>query len=123
MECNYHRILDILYDNVWERINDHYEWQFFWYWLGDESNLSRIYKESFEQVIGQLTPEQIVIVEKKGVNLEKAIGKWGGKWNTDHPDLPNDTNMPILCLMQKIREYIVYQLNKPDIVAIIGREC
>ena len=123
MECNYHRILDILYDNVWERINDHYEWQFFWYWLGDESDLARVYKESFEQVIGQLTPEQIVIVEKKGVNLEKAIEKWGGKWKTDHPGIPRDTNMPILCLMQKIREHIVYQLHKPDIVAIIGRQC
>lgn len=94
----------------------------FRYWLGDESDLARVYKESFEGVIGQLTPEQIELVEKKGMNLEKTIEKWGGKWKTDHPALPNE-KMPITCLMHKIREHIVYQLNKPDIVAIIGRQC
>lgn len=121
-ECNYHKVLESLYDSVWHRIDNHYQWEFFFYWLGDESELDRIYNEVFEEVLGELTPAQGAILGKKGVNLEKAIGKWCGKWTTEHPELPNQ-NMPKICLSKKIHEHLMYQLSRPDIVEIIGRKC
>lgn len=123
MECKYHTIIDVLNAAVCERIEIHYNWQFFDYWLGDESNLGRRYKESFEEVIGEpLNEAQNTLLENKGRNLEKMIGKWSYKWHTDHPDLQNQ-NMPIFCLKKKIHEYLINQLKKPDIIAILGNPC
>lgn len=123
MECKYHTILNSLYEVIWDRIESHYNWSMFCYWLGDESDLATRYKETFEQVVETpLTPEQIKLLEKKGCNLEVMIGKWCGKWKENHPHLENET-MPESCLKLKIFEHIIYQLNKPDIIAIIGPSC
>ena len=123
MECNYHNTLDTVFHSVWERIHTHYIMNFFDYWLGDESDLSNIYKEVFEVVLGNpLTPEDRTIVEKKGINLENAIGKWCSKWKREHPDI-QDGRLPRDCLKQKIHEYLIKQFNKPDIIRIIGAPC
>jgi hypothetical protein len=123
MDCKYHAIIDILNRAVCERIEEHYTWDFFWYWLGDESNLGRRYKESFEEVIGEpLNDTHIALLENKGRNLEKMIGKWSYKWHRDNPALQNE-NMPIFCVKKKIHEYLINQLKKPDIIEIIGNPC
>jgi len=123
MECKYHTILESLNEVVWGRIESYYNWEMFELWLGDESNLARRYKETFEQVVETpLTEEQIALLEKKGYNLEVMIGKWCSKWKTSHPDLQNE-KMPESCLKLKIYEHIIYQLNRPDIIAIIGPSC
>jgi len=123
MECKYHNILEKLHEVVWERINNHYDWEFFDYWLGDESNLSRRYKDTFEEFIEEpLTEAQNALLEKKGNNLETMIGKWCGKWKINNPLLQNQ-KLPQSCLKIKIYEYIIYQINKADIRQIIGNPC
>jgi hypothetical protein len=123
MECKYHTILDMLHAAIWERIDTHYDWVFFGYWLGDDSNLGFYYKETFEQIVEEpLTEEQNTLLEKKGSNLEIMICKWLSKWKTNNPEPPNE-KMPGFCLKIKIYEYIIYQLNKADIREIIGIPC
>ncbi len=119
MECKYHILLEQLTDIVWNRINTHYNWDFFNYWLGDESDLGRYYKEAFEQTLDVvLTEDQILLIEKKGRNLERMIDRWCGKWKAIY-----NTQLPILCLKSKIHVHIAYQLNKRDITDIIGIQC
>ncbi len=123
MECKYHTILEQLHEAVWERIENHYDWPLFSYWLGDDSELGSIYKEVFQEVIEeQLTEEQNMLLEKKGVNLEKMISKWCANWKENHPDF-QEQKMPHSCLRVKIYEYIICQLNKADIREIIGNPC
>jgi len=123
MDCKYHNILEKLNQVIWERIDDHYDWVFFGYWLGDESDLGDYYKETFEDFLDEpLTERQIVLIKKKGINLETMIGKWCHKWNTNNPEL-QDQKLPKSCLKVKIYEYIIYQLNKRDIIEIIGEPC
>jgi hypothetical protein len=123
MECKYHSILESLHQVVWERIDSHYDWDLFWFWLGDESNLAELYTETFEEVLeSQLTEEQNTLLKKKGENLEKMIFKWNDKWKNNNPDLQNQ-KLPKSCLKIKIYEYILYQLNKGDIRGIIGNPC
>jgi hypothetical protein len=123
MECNYHVILETLNATIWERIGTHYNWDFFDYWLGDESNLGRLYRETIEEITGEpLTEEQNTLLNKKGENLEKMIGKWCGRWERNNPGL-QDQRMPPTCLQIKIHEYIIYQFNKRDIKEIVGNPC
>jgi len=123
MECNYHVILETLNAAIWERIGTHYIWDFFDYWLGDESNLGRLYRETIEEITGEpLTEEQNTLLNKKGENLEKVIGKWCGRWERNNPGL-QDQRMPPTCLQIKIHEYIIYQFNKRDIKEIVGNPC
>jgi len=123
MECNYHNILENLHQVVWQRISAHYDWIFFWYWLGDESYLGDLYKETFEEILEEpLTGMQNDLLQKKGENLEKMIGKWCNKWKTNNPELQNQ-QLPESCLKTKIYEYIIYQLNKPDLTELIGNRC
>jgi len=123
MECTYHNILEKLHEVIWERIDNHYDWTFFDYWLGDESNLKECYKEIFEEIMEEpLTDEQNNLLDKKGRNLETMIGKWCYKWKTNNPEL-QEQKMPKLCLNRKIYEYIIYQLNKSDIKQITGNPC
>jgi len=111
-DCNYHRIFNNLYFRIYERIDHHYDWEFFDYWLGDESNLDRIYKEVFQQVMGNIfNEEQEAFLEKKGRNLQNMIGTWKVK-------CPSKS-----CVFSKMQEYISYQLKKKDIVALIGHSC
>jgi hypothetical protein len=123
MECIYHNILEQLHHVVWERIDNHYDWNMFGYWLGDESDLAGLYKETFEEIIGEsLTEAQNTLLEKKGGNLETMIGKWSYRWKTNHPEL-QEQKMPKSCLKVKIYEHLIYQLNKSDIREIIGNPC
>jgi hypothetical protein len=123
MECNYHNILETLSVVVWERIGTHYDWPFFGFWLGDESYLGDLYKETFEEIIGnQITETQITLLKKKGENLEKMIHKWCHAWKMSHQEL-QDQQLPESCLKIKIYEYIIYQLNKQDLREIIGERC
>lgn len=123
IECKYHTALESIFDTVWDKIESHYDWEFFNYWLGDESNLGRIYKETFFFLLGEtFTEEQQSRVEKKGQNLEGVIIKWLTTWKQQHPNLPNE-KMPKSCLRNKIYQYIIYQLNKPDMRQIIGNPC
>jgi hypothetical protein len=123
MECKYHNILEKIHEVLWVRINNHYDWEFFDYWLGDESNLSGCYKDTFEEFIEEpLTEAQNALLEKKGSNLEKMIGNWCYKWKKNNPELDNE-KLPKSCLKVKIYEYIIYQLNKADIRQIIGNPC
>lgn len=123
MDCIYHKILEKLNDIIWEIIENEYDSPYFSLWLGDESYLGRIYKETFEEILeGPLTDTQISIIEKNGVNLEIIINKWCKKWKTNNPELQNQ-KLPKYCLKIKIYEYIIYQLNRSDLSEIIGRPC
>jgi hypothetical protein len=123
MECKYHRILQKLHETVWNRIDSYYDWDFFWYWLGDESALGRRYREVFEEILEEpLTESQINLLNNKGGNLETMIGKWDSKWKENNPNLGNE-KIPRPCLKVKMYEHIIYQLNKPDILQIIGNRC
>lgn len=111
-DCNYHRIFYNLYFRIHERIDDHYDWEMFSYWLGDESNLGRIYKEVFQQIMGNIfNEEQQAFLEKKGRNIESMIATWRLR-------CPSKS-----CVFSKMQEYISYQLKKKDIVALIGHSC
>jgi hypothetical protein len=123
MECKYHRILEKLNDVIWNRIDSHYDWQFFGYWLGDDSRLCLSYKTVIEEILEEpLTAEQNTIIEKCGNNLESVIGKCCRKWQDNHPELQNE-KMPRFCLRIKIYQYIIYQLKKPYMISIIGNPC
>jgi len=123
MECKYHKILEELYQSLLHRVESHYEWPYFEYWLGDESYLGNIYKEKVEEILEEpLTEGQKALLEKKGENLETRIHKWCSTWKTNNPELQNQ-RMPITCLRVKIYQYLLYQLNKADMIAIIGNPC
>lgn len=123
MECKYHKVLEKLHDAIWIRINNYYDWEFFGYWLGDESNLAGYYREVFEEILDEpLTESQINLLNKKGENLENMIGKWLSKWIENNPNIQNQ-KMPKSCLNVKMYEYIIYQLNKPDMIILIGNKC
>lgn len=123
MECNYHKLILSLRCVLTLKIIEHYEWEFFSYWLGDESNLGQDYIDVFQEILGiTLTEEQQGLLQKKGENLENQIHKWRAKWKENHPELENE-NIPESCLNLKIYEYLNYQLSKPDIIRIIGRPC
>ena len=123
MECKYHRILALLYDNVSERICSRYGWIMFDLWLGDDSNLARRYVESFQNIIETpLTEEQKLLLEKKGQNLEKIIAKWRLNWKNNHSDLPND-ELPESCLCSKMLDYMTKQLMKDDLKLLIIDYC
>jgi hypothetical protein len=109
MECNYHKLVIILQEKIWERIDSYYDWELFGWWLGDESYLHAIYRNAFTNVLGSLTDYEKEVVEKKGRNLESVIGK--------------SNNLTKNCLQIKINEHIVYQLKKKDIKSIIGPPC
>lgn len=79
MECNYHVILETLNAAIWERIGTHYTWDFFDYWLGDDSNLGRLYREIIEEIKGEpLTEQQNTLLNKKGGKLRK--NDWQMVW-------------------------------------------
>jgi hypothetical protein len=123
IECKYHTALETIYDTVWEKIDSRYNWDVFDYWLADESNLGRIYEETFHLLLGDaFTDEHKSLLGKKGDNLEATIGKWLSTWKQNHPNLPNE-KMPKSCLRNKIYQYIIYQLNKPDLRILIGSSC
>lgn len=123
LDCLYHTILYKLNENIWNRIENRYDWDCFFYWLDDESNLAKIYVESFQEHIEEsLSDEQITLLQKKGYNLEKMIEKWCTKWHENNP-IFQTIKMPKSCLKLKIFEYIICQLKKKDIVAIIGEYC
>jgi len=123
MECNYHKIIEGLNEVIWDRIDSYYDWEMFRYWLGDESELGEFYVDVFEEILQtQLTEENRELIKKKGYNLEVMIGKWCAKWKSNHPETENE-KLPSNCLKIKINEYIINQMNKPDILAIIGSPC
>ena len=123
MECKYHNILKNLHEALWLRIDNYYNWEFFDYWLGDESNLGGPYKETFEEILQEpLTEAQNTLLEKKGGNLETMIGKWCSKWHANNPGLQGQ-KMPKSCLKVKMYEYIVYQLNRKDLKELVGTCC
>ena len=125
-ECKYHVLSTSISEQIYEKIENHYDWDFFYYWLGDstETNFADCYREGFESLcflysLPDLSQEQIELVENKGRNLEEAIGKWFTKF---HISRPNE-KIPLQCLKQKINEYVSYQLKKPEIRRIIGNPC
>ncbi len=123
MDCKYHTILSKLNECLWDRINSRYDWELFWYWLGDESALASRYKNIFEEVLNiTLSDEQSTIVRKLGYNMEHMIGVWSQKWHIKHPELQNQ-EMPKFCLKQKMHEFLIYQLNKKKIRSIIDDYC
>ena len=112
MECNYHKIVTTIISLVSERIDDHYNWEIFPYWLGDESNLGRIYLDTVRNLIPTINEEQVTYLEKMGSNLETQIAKWRYQQH-------NTQN----CVLVKMREYIYYQFKKPMVRAIVGQPC
>ena len=77
----------------------------------------------FEEILGSpLSDVNRELIKKKAYNLEVMIGKWCYKWMQDNPDLENE-KLPSNCLKIKIYEYIFNQMNKADIIAIIGLPC
>jgi len=125
-ECTYHIFLRTLTERIYEKLDERYNWDLFIYWLGDESNFARVYREAFEvynEIFnGQYTDEQLNLVEKKGMNLETTMGTWLQKWSADHPNIP-DGKMPLSCLKHKVYEYIVYQLKQQDMRQLVGNPC
>jgi hypothetical protein len=120
LDCLYHRILYKVNENVWNRIESKYDWDCFFYWLGDESVLGKKYVDTFQEYMDEeLTEDQINLLTKKGDNLEKMIAKWCEKWHEKYP-IFQTLKMPKECLKLKIFEYIMYQFKKPDITSIIG---
>jgi hypothetical protein len=123
MDCLYHTTLYKLNEAIWSRIESKYEWDCFFYWLGDESNLARIYVDTFEEYIDEeLTEDQKNLLTKKGDNLEKIIEKWCEKWCENNP-IFQTLKMPKDCLKLKIFEYIIHQFKQSDIVSLIGTCC
>jgi hypothetical protein len=113
----------MLIGTISERIEQHYEWPMFEYWLGDDSELSELYRQAFVAVLNEpLTNEQIALIERKGINLEKTIHSWLNIWRQNNPGLETG-KLPLFCLKHKIHEYIVYQLKQTDIREIIGVAC
>jgi hypothetical protein len=112
MDCNYHKIVPTIIHLVSERIDDHYEWDMFSYWLGDESNLGRRYVDTVRNLIPTINEEQVTYLEKMGSNLETQIGKWRSQQH-------NTKN----CVLVKMREYIYYQFKRPRARAIVGHPC
>jgi hypothetical protein len=126
-DCPYHIFLRSITHQVNESLDEHYEWQLFDYWLGDDSNFGRIYRDCISLYFSEflntpLTQEQLNIIENKGRNLEQTISKWLQKWKRNHPTLPNE-KMPLSCLKDKVGEYIAYQLKQRDIRQIVGNPC
>jgi hypothetical protein len=120
MECNYHKILERLIVAIWERIDQPYHWRFFDLWLADESDLDNVYIHVFQEILGEtFNEEQIAKIKNIGINLEKIIRKWYNKWKLNNSTLEISKR----CLKQKIYEYLIYQLNKQDIIVIIGNSC
>ena len=127
IECRYHTLLCTLTETINERLEDYYNWEFFGYWLGDESNFDGIYTDSFRNILSmffntQLNEEQRELIRNKGRNLEINIGNWLRKWKNDHPERVNE-KMPLSCLKYKIHEYIVYQLRGNDLRNLVGNPC
>jgi hypothetical protein len=101
-------------DKITEKLDGKIDWEFFIYWLGDESYFGTSYREAFQEHLEtDLTNQQIVLIERMGRNLENRIGTW----KTSNP------NISWSCLVHKIYEYLSYQLNKPNIKLIIGEYC
>lgn len=123
MDCRFHSYLGMLNEAIFERLDSHYDWELFRYWLGDESNLSKVYTDTYELVFQtELTVEQKNILIKKGDNLEEKIRKWRSQWKAKHPELTNEY-ISLYCLKIKIQEYLIYQLNKPEVTAFLGEPC
>lgn len=128
IECTYHTILTTITEEINQRLEDNYNWQFFDLWINDDTEISfgRIYREAFEiyneMIHQQFTQEQLDIVENKGRNLQQVIVRWLNKWKENHPNLPNE-KMPLSCLRYKIHEYIIYQLKQRDMRQIVGNPC
>jgi hypothetical protein len=124
-ECKYHMFLTTLTEEISEKLDDHYNWQFFHYWLGDESNFGGVYRGAFEiynEIFnGNFTEEQLELVANKGRNLEHTIKGWLERWKARHPN--DEGKMPLSCLKHKVYEYIVYQLKQPDMRELVGRAC
>ncbi len=122
--CKYHSALQYLHERVFERFEEHYDWEFFDLWFGDDSYFDSIYRQVFATILSPevLTPEQREIVERKGRNLEETIKKWLRKWKDAHPNLPNE-KMPIECIKEKMYAYIAYQLKQRDLRQIVGNPC
>lgn len=98
---------------VMESLIEHYDWQFFEWWLGDESYFDQTYKNVFQSELAtELTQQQTEIIEKSGRNLEDKIRKWTFNNEIDIEDLSH-----------KIYEYITYQLKRQNIRDIIGVAC
>jgi len=127
LECRYHSLLTMITEEVFEKLDSHYEWQFFGFWLGDESEFGRVYREGFalfwDMILhSTLTDEQRTMIESKGRNLEVTIEKWLQKWKAAHPN-EGDSKMPLSCLKHKIFEYVTYQLRQPDLRQLVGNPC
>jgi hypothetical protein len=127
-ECKYHALLNSLYERICYKVASHYDWEFFDFWIEDETegNFPRDYREifiitfaSFNQA--PLTQEQIDKIESKGRNLHTVISKWLTKWET--PNQGTNEKMPFSCLKNKIYEYIVYQLKQKDLKTLVGNPC
>jgi hypothetical protein len=112
MECNYHKVIPYIIHFVTEKIDEHWEWQYFSYWLGDDSELGAIYIEGVNSFIPTISQEQENYIKNLGVNLEKQIAKWRYQQNNNEG-----------CVREKIREYIYYQFKNPKLRAIVGNPC
>ncbi len=126
-ECRYHSILTMITEEVFEKLDTDYDWEFFDYWLGNESNFGNLYREGFALfwnmiLHSTLTEEQLSLVESKGRNLEFTIRNWLQKWKAAHPNSGNE-KMPLSCLKHKIFEYVAYQLRQPDLRQLVGNPC
>ena len=111
-ECNYHKIVSGVNSLIMIRIDEYYDWQFFNFWLGDESNLGQRYVDTVRNIIPTITDEQVAYLERLGSNLETQIGKWRYQKNNSKD-----------CIYLKISEYIYYQFKNPRVRAIVGHPC
>ncbi len=112
--CKYHLTLNHIFSRIDISLEEHFEWEYFKYWIGDDSEFHEIYKEVFSVLNDNtLTPLQIELVEQKGRNLENIIAKWISKNST----------ISFNCIREKVHIYIANQLKKEDIQAIIGPPC
>ena len=72
--CKYHLTLNHIFGRIDISLEEHFEWELFQYWIGDDSDFHKIYKEVFSVLNDNtLTPLQIELVEQKGRNLENVI--------------------------------------------------
>ena len=62
---------------ITDKLDEKIDWEFFMYWLGDESDFGTSYRQSFQEHLEtNLTAEQTSLVERFGRNLENRIAKW-----------------------------------------------
>jgi hypothetical protein len=123
MECIYHRIIERLNEVILEEIDCYHNWAICGYRFGNESVFGKRYINVFEEILEtQLSEENRTLIKIEEYDLDLMIAKWCAKWRSNR-SMSELEKVPINCLKLKIYEYIFNQMNKPDIIAIIGVPC